>query len=209
MSGSTTDQTLALAGVFQAAHLVQQIANLGRANEPALESSLESIFKFEAASTEEVFGGIPGVIDGLRILIAQLGGGQGQAERDLELTRYSVALLHLQRKLLRDRRMTEQIRAGIEATREQIDFFALTHSNTVARLADLYQQTISTLQPRIMVTGEQNHLRNPDNANRIRAVLLAGIRAAVLWGQLGGSRLKLVFGRRRFVAEAQRLLAKI
>jgi high frequency lysogenization protein len=207
MTGSITDQTLALAGVFQSAHLVQQIANEGRVNEPALESSLESVFKLQAHDTEEVFGGVAGVIDGLRTLVSQLGGEQG--ERDLDMTRYSVALLHLQRKLMRNRRMMEQIRAGIEAAREQIDFFALTHSNTVARLADLYQQTISTLQPRIMVTGEQNHLRNPDNANRIRAVLLAGIRAAVLWGQLGGTRLKLVFGRRRYVAEAQRLLAKI
>lgn len=206
MSGGLTDQTLALGGVFQAAHLVQQIASRGRGNEPALEASLESLFRFDAASASEVFGGVPGILDGLRTLVRQLGDEDGP--RDTNITRYALSLLQLERRLLRSRALTETVHAGLKATAARLDFFPLTHANTVAGLADLYQQTVSTLSPRILVTGEQNHLANPDNASRIRAALLAGIRAAVLWRQSGGSRLGLLLGRRRYVAEARRLLER-
>ncbi|HSR54696.1 MAG TPA: DUF489 family protein, partial [Alphaproteobacteria bacterium] len=42
-----------------------------------------------------------------------------------------------------------------------------------------------------------------------RALLLAGIRAAVLWRQVDGSRLRLLFGRKRIVREAQMALSTL
>lgn len=65
----------------------------------------------------------------------------------------------------------------------------------VARLADIYSNTISQLCSRIMIKGDQAHLSNVDNAAKIRALLLAGIRAALLWRQAGGDRWKLIFSR--------------
>ena len=59
--------------------------------------------------------------------------------------------------------------------------------------------------PRIIVQGDQGYLSNPDNAARIRALLLAGIRAAVLWRQAGGTRWNLILGRNKLVAAARRL----
>jgi high frequency lysogenization protein len=56
----------------------------------------------------------------------------------------------------------------------------LTGDEVVACLAETYSETVSTLSPRIMVTGEPNLLNRPEIANRIRALLLAGVRAAVL-----------------------------
>ena len=44
MSRSLKDQTLALAGVFQAANLVQQIAHNGQCNEASLKTSIRSLF---------------------------------------------------------------------------------------------------------------------------------------------------------------------
>jgi high frequency lysogenization protein len=45
-----------------------------------------------------------------------------------------------------------------------------------------------------------------DNAAKIRALLLAGIRAALLWRQAGGDRWKLIFSRSAMQKEAQQLL---
>ena len=64
---------------------------------------------------------------------------------------------------------------------------------------------ISDLKPRIMVAGEQNYLLNTDTAARVRTLLLAGIRAAVLWRQLGGSKWKLLLSRKRYVSVARNL----
>jgi high frequency lysogenization protein len=83
------------------------------------------------------------------------------------------------------------------------------HENVLANFADIYHQTISTLQPRIMVIGDQQYLSSPFTVNKIRSVLLAGIRSAQLWRQCGGSRWKLIFARSKLQAETRFLLSKL
>jgi high frequency lysogenization protein len=78
----------------------------------------------------------------------------------------------------------------------------------MATLAGCYQQTISTLQPRIMVHGEASLLADPDNQQRIRTLLLAAIRAAVLWRQCGGGRLTLLLRRKALLQSLERLRAE-
>ncbi len=95
---------------------------------------------------------------------------------------------------------------GLDASTAQAEYFSKTHPNVIAGLADIYQKTVSTLTPKIMISGEPGILNNPDNANLIRALLLAGIRATVLWRQAGGSRWRLLFQRTALVAEARRML---
>jgi len=48
-------------------------------------------------------------------------------------------------------------------------------------------------------------LADADTANLIRALLLAAIRAAVLWRQCGGRRWRLLLQRRDLLHAAQRL----
>jgi len=57
-----------------------------------------------------------------------------------------------------------------------------------------------------MIRGEQSHLLNENTAARIRTLLLAGIRSAVLWQQLGGGKWKLFLKRKKYVAVAENLL---
>jgi len=53
------------------------------------------------------------------------------------------------------------------------------------------------------------HLKNEHVANRIRALLLAGIRSAVLWYQLGGRRWRLVIYRKRIEETAGNIRRKL
>ncbi|MCG6968807.1 MAG: lysogenization regulator HflD, partial [Gammaproteobacteria bacterium] len=110
------------------------------------------------------------------------------------------------RKLLKEPELLKRITDGIEKARNQADHFSTTHDNVIASLADVYSETISTLRPRVMVNGEHNHLSNPDNANKIRALLLAAIRSAVLWDQCGGSRWQIMFNRKAFITEAEKII---
>jgi high frequency lysogenization protein len=207
MSKNITDQTLALAGITQAAAQVDGIARRGQYDRDALETSLQSLFITDPDQSAEVYGGVHGVRAGLQGLCAQLGNDPKQ--RNIEQTRYVIALLHLERKLSRQGEMLERISQGLEQTRRQVEHFELTHPSVIASLADIYTESISNLAPRIMVRGEQGHLNVPDNANRIRALLLAGIRSAVLWRQCGGSRLRLLFGRKAYLEQARRLLSQV
>lgn len=204
MPHNLADRTLALAALFQAALLVQHVARRGQAADSDIETSLASLFLIDAPSTTAIFGGPESLATGLRTLIARLG-PSGNSE-NLEVTRYVIGLLHLERKLMRNPTMQETLRIGIQRISNQANYFSTTHDNVVAALGELYQATISTLQPRIMVGGEPAYLADSHRAGLIRALLLAGMRAAVLWRQLGGNRLQLLFGRRRVLESAQTLL---
>ena len=198
------DRTMALAALFQAAQLVQLVARRGQASDADIEASVGSLFHIDAPSTEAIFGDATALTTGVRAVLARLAAGGTREE--LEVTRYAIALLHLERKLARHATMQETLRSGIERIRNQLNYFPATHENILAALGGLYQATISTLQPRIMVQGEPTFLSDHRRASLIRALLLAGIRAAVLWRQLGGSRWQLFVRRRPILDAAQRLL---
>jgi len=204
MSHSKYDQTLALAGIYQVASLVKQLANTGKANNAQLESSLETLFRFDANTVEEVYGNVAGVRHGIEILKQHL---VDRSSRDLEITKYVISLLMLERKLSKSPAMLEVIEKKLKAIEGQFDFFSLAHENTVAKLGQLYKDTISTLGPKIIVSGEQPYLSNEHNASKVRALLLAGIRSAVLWRQCGGSRWQFLFGRNAYLDECEKILA--
>lgn len=204
--GYQEDRVLALAGIFQAVSLVKQVARDGAPDPEPFSHSIESVLRVDADSTGAVFGGLEGLGHGLAVLGRQF--GPDRRERDMELARYVISLLFLERKLAKRGDLLEALRTGIDAAASQAETFSPTHENVVARLADLYSNTISTLVPRIMVSGEPRYLQQPHNANRIRALLLAGIRAAVLWRQLGGNRLQLLVARGRIGQAAGQLLTR-
>lgn len=206
MNQRTHNQALALAGVMHCTSLVRQLAHRGSVDDARLACALRPVFELDPDDVEAVYGGPECRHDALAVLRVQL--GAGAAARDIETTRYAATLMHLERKLARRDDLLRTLRAGIEAAREQLQHFPVTHDNTVARLADLYGRTVSTLKPRVMVRGESRFLEAPDTANRVRALLLAGVRSTVLWRQSGGSRLRLIFGRQRLVEAAVALDAR-
>jgi high frequency lysogenization protein len=197
---SHLDRVMALAGLYQATALVKQVAHAGTVEAAPFEASIASVLCLDAASTEEVFGGWEHLGIGLETLCRQLGRRGG---KDTELTRYAVCLLFLERKLKRRQDLRQEILQGIRKAQPQASYFCPTHESVLANLAEIYTSTISTLSPRIMVTGSPAYLSNPSYANRIRALLLAGLRATVLWRQLGGRRLHLLFSRADILAAAR------
>ncbi len=207
MKHSKRDLTLALAGVFQAAILVKQIATTGMANSAVIESSLETLFKFDADSVEDVYGGVAGVGAGIRELNRQL--NSNRENRDMEITRYVISMLTLEKKLSANKAMLDQIAKTLENIKSGLDYFSLMHENTILKIGQLYKDTVSNLNPRIIVSGEQTHLGNENNASRIRSLLLAGLRSAILWRQCGGSRLSILFNRKSYENESKLLLREL
>ena len=105
--------------------------------------------------------------------------------------------------------MFEEVIKGIQGTQKKLEFFDKEHENITASLADIYANTISDIGPKIMIKGDQTHLANPKNASKIRALLLAGIRAALLWRQAGGSRWKLLLERGKLQKQADTFLSQL
>jgi len=197
-------RVIALAGLFQAVAVVRRIAAEGSADPAALETSIASVFKIDADSPVDVFGGLGGLGLGLRTLIQQL----DDPGRDLAVSQLAIAVLRLERKLARRRPMQAALREGIEAARRQAEHLGVNHANVLARLAELYADTLSTLRPRVIVQGNPLQLSQTVQVQRIRAMLLAAVRAAVLWRQLGGNHWRLLFDRKQFAMIARGLAAR-
>jgi high frequency lysogenization protein len=199
------NQTLALAGMFQAATLVDELALQGNCSSDEFDCSVSSLFTIEADSTREALGDIPCLTHGFAAMAGYLGGELAAPAGNIAY--YLLSILKLAQQVLRDDALAEKLLKGLRNIDSSREDFNLGRSSVIARIDGLYQECISDLSPRIMVRGEQNHLRNKDTAAKIRALLLAGIRAAVLWQQLGGSRWTLFWSRRRYIATAKKFLS--
>lgn len=202
-----TNQTIALAGVSQACLLVQQLANTGTADSSAVETSINSILKIDSDSVIDIFGSLKQLEPGLLQLKEQL---SARTIADPEQARYAASLVFLEKQLSNRPEMLNQILTGIETAQAQSESFGgATHENVLAKLGDLYHSTISTLQPRVMVNGKEEFLAQPNTVNKIRALLLAGIRSTILWRQCGGARWKFLFFRKKLQDEIEFLLSEI
>ena len=60
--------------------------------------------------------------------------------------------------------------------------------------------------PRIVINGKPQYLKNERTVDWVRTLLLAGLRSAMLWQQMGGGRFELMFGRKKIMREAESLL---
>lgn len=196
-----SNQALALAGILQSTFLCKNLANYGRCDADQLSASLNSVLQLDAPTVNAVYGSARELSKGLRLLCGQLGSGN---ERDLDLSRYSVALIQLGDNVMSDGKTMAQLHTSIQRA-SQLDLHILDNT-MINSLADTYRTCISHLSPRIMVSGQPEYLNNELVAAKIRASLLAGLRSVVLWRQCGGTRPGLLFGRGRYVREATALL---
>jgi high frequency lysogenization protein len=204
VSASLRDQTLALAGIFQAASLVHQTATKGQCLQDPLETTIRSLFETDPGNTLDVYGDLYGLREGLKTLSRAM--GQQPASQDAQILRYSLSLVQLEARLHKQPDMMDTIGERIEQARRTVEHFGPTHPNVQRNLASIYQDTLSTFRIKINVNGHRQYLEIEENAARIRACLLAGIRSAVLWRQLGGRRWQLLFRRKRHVAIADGIL---
>lgn len=206
MSNLTESQarTLALAGVIQTAYMVKTLAWKGFVEHELFATAVNSIFCTDPENAVDVYGNISNVYTGLEYLQKLLSNKQQQ--RDPEIARYSLSLLHLEQALDKNKDMMTTIQRGITRIKIQATHFTPTHENVVSSLANLYSETLSTLKFRIHIVGDNNYLHRADNIGKIRVCLLAGVRAGVLWRQLGGSRWQFLFGKKAMLRDALELL---
>ena len=185
-------QTLALASIFQTTALVHQLASTGQCDNHSNKASLNSIVS-QSDDVDEIFSSPEDLRVGFESLKTLL---EKKPISMQNIMLYSTALINLEKKLMKKPQLLTQISAEIDHIKKQ-DFFDIHHSNSIARLAELYKNTLGSLNPTIMVRGEQIYLINRHTANHIRALLLAGIRAVSLWKSQGGKTWHLLLNKKK------------
>ena len=198
------ERTQALAGVFQATELVRQAACHGTWSGFAATACLHSLFVIEADSTDAIYGGGGRVKLGAETLLAILNG----EARYADALRYAVGLLQIEKKFRRAPKLQNQVGRRLDEIAqlgEDLDRHEREDLQAEG-ISVLYSETVSRLSPRIVVNGKPQYLKNPRTVNWVRTLLLAGLRSATLWHQLGGGRFELMFGRKTLMRDAQSLL---
>ena len=204
----STQQIIALAGIAQAAFLVDQLAQHGLAAQDKLSTCLESLFITNPKSTVEVYGGVNKLRLGLQVL-EEIFITKENSLKSPELMRYLIGMVYLEARLSKQKDMLGEIADGIagsELENKASNMQLAENPDIINQLARLYQETISTLSFRVQVSGKPQYLKNTAIANTIRAILLAGIRSTVLWQQLGGKRWHFLVKRRKICRDIQWLL---
>ncbi|SDU02858.1 high frequency lysogenization protein HflD [Halopseudomonas salegens] len=192
------EQTVALAAIFEACLLVDQLARNGTLNDGPASCMVRSILNRNPETVLDTYGGNTQYIrQGLDALEAMLARDGAALQRDA--LRYTMNLIALERQMSKRDDMLQVLGQRMAQIDNQVEHFGANHDNVWASLGSLYQDTLSTLRMRIQVQGDMRYLQQADTANRIRGLLLAGIRAARLWRQLGGHRWHLLVYRKRLL----------
>lgn len=201
------ERVIALAALLQSLKLVQQLASLGQTEAHPEAVLFDSLFRFDAEDAETIYGGREnlgrGLDRGLRELLALLGHGP----RDPAVARMGQTLLGLERAFIRHPTAGERLQGLLRDVERQRQHLGETHPTVINRLGDIYAEEISPLAQRVLIQGNPVYLGQPQVVAEVRALLLCGLRAAVLWRQLQGSRLDFLFRRGSMVEAAQHLLS--
>lgn len=198
--------SIALAGVCQSARLVQQFAHEGKVDNGFLQATLRSLLITQPNSTLDVYGNSTENLRlGLETALAQFGSRQGRI--DAEIGRYWIGLLALSQKLNKNPQAKAELARRLQQLERQLPLYEgnMLHEQMISNIAAIYSDIISPMGTRIQVFGLQELLSRTDIQNRVRAALLAGIRAGILWQQVGGSRWQFFFSRAKLLNATQSL----
>ena len=216
-------QVVALAAVAQSAALVSKLALHGNASQTELLASVNALLALNPRSETDIYPNLGHLNLGLRTLDDML--SLGRSPENTSLVRYTWGMLSIRNKLDMNSAMQSNIRDRLQSiqslllvpenatpwrmTETEKTDGQLQQEQTFEQLATLYQDTISTLSHRIQVHGQEDYLQNDYVSNRVRSLLLAGIRSAVLWHQLGGRRWRLILYRKRLQETASALRRRL
>ena len=207
MAKNYQDIAIAFAATCQAATLVQQFAHNGFSKDREdMATLMKSLLATQPDSTRSIYGDdLTHLKTGIETALAQLGGGNGKL--DTEIGRYWVSLLSLSQKLNKSPEAKAQLVQRLQQIERPLSLYEgdIMADQMVTNLAAIYSDIISPLGTKIHVLGMHDYLVRPDIQQKIRATLLAGIRAGILWQQVGGTRWQFLFSRKKLLNQMKSL----
>lgn len=183
---------LSLAGVMQSTSLVESLSNSGSCDPAGFDRCLLSLLNTSPENEADIFGSDAEMKIGLDELIRFC----DSKTQNQTAVRYAIQILHLQKLLNKNAPMQEKIQSGLLHAQKQMLMYGVQDENLIRNLADLYQNSISTLGFRIQIMGKHHYLQQDMIAARVRLLLFSGVRFAFLWRQSGGHSRHLLIAKR-------------
>tara|TARA_B100001564_G_C20520917_1_gene615098 strand:+ start:301 stop:927 length:627 start_codon:yes stop_codon:yes gene_type:complete len=198
-------QTIALAGLYQSCRSVSKVAWNGEYKEEEFIPLINCILQINSTDTENIYISIASLQAGLIYLRRQILGDI--FTRSSETRRYITSISQLSNNLMADNECIQKLQTLLKEMDGRAN--SMTVDEKIIELSDIYQKTLSMFEPRIIINGDNKYLTDKLHASRIRTALFAGVRSMILWEQLGGSKLKLFFLKRKFSRQIDAYLDNI
>tara|TARA_Y100000591_G_scaffold327291_1_gene351472 strand:- start:1049 stop:1657 length:609 start_codon:yes stop_codon:yes gene_type:complete len=181
------NETISLGAIYQACNEIKKIAWQGEININIIEPLINSVYQITSENIDDIYISTKRLNTGLDFLRRQLVGDA--FSKDAEVTRYFEAIGILiknmnKKEVIFDKLRKQLTEQTMPVQEDNLDDHALFLSN-------LYLSTVSTVEPRIIVNGDNKYLTDKKNAAMIRSLLLCAIRSYILWQQSGGSKFRI------------------
>ena len=183
---------------------VQQIAWKAHYDYPTIDLCLNSLFARNPDTYSEIFGSVNQLRPGLILLRTSF--TDKHDKQALERARYMVNLMMISKTFKENNALGKQVGTTLSLLDEAANHLSDQRDYVIERIAQLYQNTISPLNPRVIVYGDPQILKDDANAAAIRAMLFAGLRCALLWYQAGGNQLNLLIGKSKYLSSINQML---
>lgn len=195
------NETIALGAIYQASNEIKKIAWEGIITKNIVQPLIYSIYQTTSEDIEDIYINTKRLNPGLDFLRKQLVGDA--FSKDAEVTRYFEAIGILVKNMKKNEKVILSLRDELSNNSKEVREDNLDdHAETLSKL---YLRTVSKVEPRIIVNGDNKHLTDSKNASMIRALLMSAIRSYILWQQSGGSKLRIFLFRKKIAELALRV----
>ena len=181
------NETISLGAIYQACNEIKKIAWQGEININTIEPLINSVYQITSENIDDIYINIKRLNTGLDFLRRQLVGDA--FSRDAEVTRYFEAIGVLIKNMNKKEDIFNKLRQQLTQQTMAVEKGNL--DDHALFLSNLYLNTVSTVEPRIIVNGDNKYLTDSKNAAMIRSLLLCAIRSYILWQQSGGSKFRI------------------
>ena len=195
------NETISLGAIYQACNEIKKIAWQGEINNTIIEPLINSVYQTTSEEIEDVFISIKRLNSGLDFLRRQLVGDA--FSKDGEVSRYFEAIGILVKNMNKKDEVLNKLRT--ELTKQSMPINEDNLDQHALFLSELYLNTISKVEPRIIVNGDNKYLTDKNNAAMIRSLLLCAIRSYILWQQSGGSKFRIFIFKKKIAELAVKL----
>ncbi|WP_068859690.1 lysogenization protein HflD [Perlucidibaca aquatica] len=210
MSQLNRDKTLALAAIFQAAGLANELARKGSTDSSVEAFLTQTVLVMDTDNISEIYPSIDGLKPGLRWLegcLLEQGRGLQNAG---EIIRIALGVIQVEGQFNEHEGVQNTLRTRLEnINRQRVMNPDMSSTELNNLFGSAYVDSLGQLRFRVQIRGDAKQLQAPGMAERIRAILLAGVRAAWLWRRLGGRRWHLIFTRGQILREIREIAKSV
>ena len=199
---SIDKQLYSLAALYQSCNAISRIAWEGKYEEKEFLPLIKSILDVDSDDPLAIYQKPTSLRSGFEFLKKQV--VDDIFTRSSETRRYISSIKDLVKRINTSSIIDEQFKKRIDRLNETE--YEKNTDDTVLEIGQLYRDTFSKLEPRIVISGDNQYLKENLNAARIRTALMAAIRSVYLWKSCNGSNFKFFLFRKRYIKRIREII---